>query len=102
MRLRAIWKRAACVLNEYLALTAGRDLTAATEDALAVLQARVARAEGDWRAVIELLRPVATRAADNVDAWLLLSEAYASTNPAWTPRLRRCAPIWMRVRATAT
>ncbi len=67
-------------LNEYLALTAGRDLTPATEDALAVLQARVARAEGDWRAVIELLRPVATRAPDNVDAWLLLSEAYASTN----------------------
>jgi tetratricopeptide (TPR) repeat protein len=72
-------KARAC-LNEYLGARHTKEEAAESREKLAYLQALVARAEGNWYAVIDRLQPAVVGDTSPPELWHLLAEAYSMTD----------------------
>ncbi len=66
-------------LDEYLDLLRPLDKPGISGENVALLQAMVARAEGDLYRVIDVLEPVVMRKPSHVTLWKLLAEGYSRT-----------------------
>jgi len=67
-------------LDEYIDIMNTREMPAESKLGLAYIQAQVAKAEGQLRAVIDDLQPAVASNPSSPESWRLLAEAYSLTN----------------------